>query len=776
MEEAAKAIKTLADQILPKQPYYLSRSHTSRYPIPAAENIIDEKIIRPLQYLTFVGGEADRGVLITRAYFTVREEPNSASNALMPTTLKIDPNKPRKKVSLKDYKNKKVEGDSTPKGEKGKETPNGLATIKEAEEFKKPTEPAPREMDNRRDAKKPIANAKTDATRRPSPSPERRKRAAEVDEGSKPIKRARVEDATVNGTAPRPLKNSSSQKPVKNVPLGKSEAKDARPSIAINGRPASSNSALRGASPKFTPQTNGYGKTNGSQAAHRRTVSNGEPMSKTVPKLLSPLHISEFSVDKTLDVLKGSATESRSSPKKRPVEASNSKAQPKNLRDESEPLPSTKKRKVVPALLSPTLPAIVMSELAKRKKSATPSKEVSQKSSQASDSSAIGKRPAKSMREDTIHVDSKREEPKQQVAAASKEEPMQPATIIKEERKSFVITIKYNKRRCGKTIERLLNLPAGVKRQIDGSRRDDGRPRESSGSVEPGTARKRPRTTGDGAEASKRPRTSEALRPSTPPRQAAAMSRIASNSSQAGTPGATNGLTPSAQFSADKRREPIPPEKLQRAQRLHSSHKFFMELGTKLKHERDAIMKNNKALQEREHQTAVAAGIQSLLMYMYAVKLQSDALDMERLPRRPQSWREVLPLFRVVRSDCSRNPQLLALLLRLQGICTSYMGRALWFLPNEADALLSTSKEEADIWRSADYARRKLGVYDGSSSPSDGGVVGKLIDRLGPWTTPEELIPITLEVMRNVIGINGPWKLNDELARLGRSISNGMTG
>ncbi|KAI1160069.1 hypothetical protein F5B18DRAFT_664119 [Nemania serpens] len=776
MEEAAQSIKTLADQILPKQPYYLSLSHTSRYPIPAEEKILDEKYIRPLQYLTFVSGEADRGVLNTRAYFDVREEPNSSTNAPMPTTLKIDPNKPRKKVSLKDYKNKKVEGDSPPKGEKGKDTPNGLSTIKETEEFKKPTEPAPREMDNRRDAKKPIANVKIDATRRPSPSPERRKRVAEVDEGPKPVKRIRLEDATVNGTAPRPVKNPSSQKPMRNVPLGKSEAKDGRPSIAINGRPASSNSALRGASPKFTPQTNGHGKANGSQATHRRTVSNGEAVFKAVPKLLSPLHISDLSVDKPSDILKGSTMEARSSPRKRPAEASNSKAPPKKLRDESEPLPSTKKRKVVvPPLLSPTLPAIVMSELAKRKKSATPSKEVNLKSGQASDSSAIVKKPAKSMREDTIHVDSKREEPKQQIAAATKEEPIQPVAIIKEERKSYVVVIKYNKRRCGKTIERLLNLPAGAKRQTDGSKREDGRPRESSGSVEPGTARKRPRTMADGGEASKRPRTSEALRPSTPPRQATAMSRIASNSSQAGTPGAANGLTPSAQFSTDKRREPIQPDKLQRAQRLHSGHKFFMDLGTKLKHERDAIMKN-KTIQEREHQTAVAAGIQSLLMYMHAVKLQSDALDLERLPRRPQSWREVLPLFRVVRSDCGRNSHLLALLLRLQGICTSYVGRALWFLPNEADALLSTSKEEADIWRSANYARKKLGVYDGSSNPSDGGVVGKLIDRLGPWTTPEEVIPITLEVMRNVIHINGPWKPNEELAKLGRSISNGMAG
>ncbi|KAJ8119600.1 hypothetical protein O1611_g10572 [Lasiodiplodia mahajangana] len=272
---------------------------------------------------------------------------------------------------------------------------------------------------------------------------------------------------------------------------------------------------------------------------------------------------------------------------------------------------------------------------------------------------------------------------------------------------------------------------------------------------------------------------SDSLRPSTPPKQSTAMSRIASNSSQVGTPGAANSLTPSAQLPSEKRREPIPAEKLQRAQRLHSHHKRYMDLGTKLKHERDAIMKNKAGVQEREHQIAVAAGIQSLLLYMHAVKLQSDALDLERLPRRPQSWREILPLFRVVRSDCNRSVPLTALLFRIQGICTNYMGRALWFLPNEpdvADKLVPILRDEAELWRSADYTRRKLGTYDGGSDPSDGGPAGKLIDRIGPWTTPEEAIPITLEVMRNVIHIDGPWKPMDELVKIGRSIANGTAG
>ncbi|TRX90516.1 hypothetical protein FHL15_008685 [Xylaria flabelliformis] len=754
MEPAATSIKSLAEHVLPKQPYYLSLSPTRRYRVHPDEKRLDEQDIRPLQYTTLVGGEADRGVLITRAYFSVREEPSASCNAPTPTTLKVDPNKPRKKVSLKDYKNKKVEGDSPQKiEEKEKEKPNGLSTIKEKEEPKKPAESVPKEMESRRDVKNVRANLKVEATRRRSPSPERRKRVAEVDEGSKPIKRAKVEDAVSNGTAPRPSKEVNSQKPMRSISSGKTEAKDTKISPAGNGRPASSNSAVRAGSPRYNSQVNGHGKTSSGQLLHKRAISNGEPVSRAVPRLLSPLYIADLSMDKSSDTIKESTSESRPSPKKKPMESSSLKPQPKRLREDREPSPSAKKRKVLPPLLSPTLPPIVMNELARiEKKSGTPSKEATLKNSQTSDSSVIVKKPAKSTREDTIHVDNKREEPAQ-----------------------YIVTMKYKKRHA-KTIERLLNLPSGGKKKAEGLKREDQPPRESSGSVEPGTARKRPRTTTETSEALKRPKIPDILRPSTPPKQSTAMTRITSNSSQVGTPGATNGLTPSTHLSADKRRELIPPEKLSRAQRLHALHKFYMQLGTKLKHQRDAAMKT-PGIQDREHQNAVAVGLQSILSYMHAVKFQSDAFDLDKIPRRLTSWKEVLELFRIARMDCSKNAQLFALLLRIQAICFNFAVRSLWTLPNGADAagvLLSYVKEEAETWRSADQARRKLGAYDGGPNSSDGGAVGKLIDRLGPWSTPEDAIPISLEVMRNVFYID--WKPNDDLVKVGRPVVNGATG
>ncbi|KAI0971017.1 hypothetical protein F4678DRAFT_110963 [Xylaria arbuscula] len=754
MEEAAKSISSLAEHILPKQPYYLSLSPTRKYQIPPDEKRLDEQDIRPLQYATFVGGEADRGVLLTRAYFTVREEPNS-SNAPTPATMKVDPNKPRKKVSLKDYRNKKVEGDSPPNLE-GREKPNGLSTIKERDEIKKQTGLAPKEMDSRRDAKKSLTNIKVEA-RLPSPSPERRKRVTESEEGSKPAKRVKVEDAAPNGVPSHLSRDITFHKPVRSVPPGKTEAKDIKSSPATNGRPASSNSALRASSPKHNLLVNGHGRPSG-PTTHKRAVSNGGPVPKTIPRLLSPLFIADLSVEGTV---KENTTESRPSPRKRPMEMGNSKPQLKKPRNDRESSPGAKKRRVLPLLLSPTLPAIVMEELSRlEKKQDTPSKESGLKNHQASESSVVARKPPKSTGEDTIHVDNKKEMTK------------------------YVVTLKYKKRQT-KTIERLLYLPPGGKKKTESLKRDDQAQRESSGSVEPGTARKRPRTTTDASEALKRPKTTDTLRPSTPPKQSTAMTRIASHSSQVDTPGATSSLTPSTHPPPERPRDPdrVRGVDRQRAQRLLQRHKTYMDVGRRLKYQHDDIMtikgdgtkKPRENVPDREFHIAAAAGIQSLLTYLYAVKLLSEAIDLEQKPSPFRHWHEMMPWFHVVRHNCNRHAQLLALVIRIQGIFVNHMSRYLWVSANEPDIgknLARLNKDELEIWRAADHARKKLGIYDGSPGTTDGGAVGKLVDRIGPWTTPEDLISVALETLRHVIHVDGLWKPVEELAH----IANGATG
>lgn len=244
------------------------------------------------------------------------------------------------------------------------------------------------------------------------------------------------------------------------------------------------------------------------------------------------------------------------------------------------------------------------------------------------------------------------------------------------------------------------------------------------------------------------------------------MTRAASSSSLAGTPGAANDLTPSTQPPFEARRIPVDYEQVKK---LQSKAKTFRELGTRLKHERDAIVRSDRSLTEHDHHTAMGAGTQSLLAYMLSFKLETDARDLEQKTRPPNTWKELAPLLRAIKSDCAKHGQISALLFRIQGICLVYLARALWSYPDRPEAardLLQNSKDQQETWRLAEKARRALGVFDGGSGSGDGGSVGKLIDRLGPWSSPEDAVPVVLDVLRRTMRVNGQWRPSEELARL----------
>ncbi|KAI2473367.1 hypothetical protein F4781DRAFT_189244 [Annulohypoxylon bovei var. microspora] len=747
MEEATKTIETLVKTVLPFKAHYLSLDTTRRYRPHTDDKRLEEQDIRPLQYTTFVS-DAERGILLTRAYFDVREEPANPTNATdTPTPKKSDSNKPKTKLSLKDYKNRKKSPD-------GEEPPKPPAQPTKANApSKKLPDPVTKEMDDHRDGRRGLpdtkASLKSEARRHRSPSPERKKRFAEVDQDSKPAKRSRFENATPNSTSSRPIKDHTPLKSERLISSEKKLLKDSKAISTTNGRSALANTGHKGISPKPGAHINGTQKLSKSRdTADKRVENNSNSKAHYVPPLLSPIDMSDYIDDDPKD-----PKTTRPIPKKKPMDSNSLKPPPKKNREDRDPSPSPKKRKI-PPLLSPTLPPIVLEELAKTNK-LTPSKDLkdsSQRSSQHSDSPNGQKKATKpSKREETIHVDSN-----------------------KGQRESLMVTLKYKKRNA-KTVERLLALPPSGKKKSDQLKKDERIARDRSDSLEPGTARKRPIPAMDTSEAMKRPKTSENIRPTTPPRQSSAMTRVASNSSQAGTPGVTNGLTPAAQ-PPERRRPPVDPEKIQR---LQSKSGGLIQLAIKLKHERDAVLKRqSEGVSERDRQVAIAAGIQCLVSFLFGFKLQSDAADLERKPGSIRSLRELLPLFRVTRSDCARHNALTALILRLQGICLVHIGRVMWSYPHDqesANLLLGNSKEQQDIWRQADIARKAMGVYDGSSKSDDGGSIGKLIDRIGPWTTPEEAIPITLDVLRRVMQSNSSWKPVDTLAKIGHSVSNGNT-
>ncbi|KAK7755661.1 hypothetical protein SLS62_002272 [Diatrype stigma] len=774
MEEAAKSIESLTKHILPVKPHCLSISATRRYRVHPDDKRLEEQDHRPLQYSTFVS-DADRGVTLTRAYFDIREEPvnphNATSNAPTPRS---DPTKPITKLSLKDYKNraKAPDGESTPKSRAPPSNPVAPKTKPPPPHSKHAPGAIAKDMESLAEAKKGTPNSKTETNRRHSPSPETKKRAPTREEDTRPAKRIKGEDARPNAPSARLQKGDPRDprdprdppnKLERKISHEKKPSKDLKslPAVTTNGRSALGSMGNRSASPKSIARVNGSQKSITSNGTPKKTESNSHSQTSSVPPLLSPLRIAG------LDPKSEDLETIRASPKKK-TEESNSTKPAKKSRDDREPSPSPKKRKVplkIPPLLSPTLPAIVMEELAKIKKTPS-SKEPSQKSLQAAGSPQppAQKTVKSSKREETIHVESKKELENKKEVVFKKEEP-----------ESFIVTLKY-KKRIAKTVERLLVLPPGGKRKADGLKREERSARERSDSIEPGAARKRPRTGTEihPTEAAKRPRTSEVPQPSTPlPKQASAMARVASSSSLAGTPGAANDLTPSTQQAPEAKRVPVD---LEQVRKLQLKVQSFRELGTRLKHERDRIMRNAGPIPDEKHHTAMGAGTQSLLAYMLSFKLEADCRDLEQKARFPKPWKDMIPLIRAIKSDCRSNGQMTALLVRIQGICLVYLARALWSYPNQPEAakdLLQNSKDQQETWRLAEKTRRGLGVYDGSSNANDGGPVGKLMDRLGPWSSPEEAIPVAIEILRKTIRVSSQWKPADELVECGHTLTNG---
>ncbi|CCF32168.1 hypothetical protein CH063_04607 [Colletotrichum higginsianum] len=113
MEAAAKKVQLLAQRILPDRPHHLSVSPDQRFRVPPDHSKLFEEFKYPrLQYMTLLS-DADRGMLLTRPYYDMREEPPNLTAAKDPNA-KME-KKSVTKLSLSDYKNKqKKVSDSLP--------------------------------------------------------------------------------------------------------------------------------------------------------------------------------------------------------------------------------------------------------------------------------------------------------------------------------------------------------------------------------------------------------------------------------------------------------------------------------------------------------------------------------------------------------------------------------------------------------------------------------------------------------------------------------------
>jgi len=106
MDVAVQKVQKLSKHI-PEQPHQLASAIDKRYRIhPDKVKRLEEDVHPGLQYMTFVS-DPERGVLMTRSYDDMRDEPPTPNAKHRPPTTpgQVD-KKPATKMSLSDYKNK----------------------------------------------------------------------------------------------------------------------------------------------------------------------------------------------------------------------------------------------------------------------------------------------------------------------------------------------------------------------------------------------------------------------------------------------------------------------------------------------------------------------------------------------------------------------------------------------------------------------------------------------------------------------------------------------
>lgn len=759
---AAQRVDSLAQRMFPERPHHLSVSPTRRYPVPP--DFFHQ--YSQLEYMTFLS-DTDRGILLTRPYYDIRED---QSDSLAPNSTSAIPRSETKKtmnkMSFKDYQQsraKKVASpipETNPGGSRGDARQGGAdgakhikASLKASEGRSKLEDVAPSKESANQDAvtrrygEFPRIGSDGTALRcrqraqygtehsltifgRPripskngrSPSPASTRRSPEPFESDRPQKRQRVDSTSSRPETSRTPKPESSQTkrlaPVAEV-ADRSSQKDVKSASKLlpNGR--STSTSRREPSPQRQP-VNGLKEKIGSAGTVRAGKS--EASSKQiVPPLLSPLRLS---ID---DEQESRGRQSTSS--KRPPDVSS--------QSKTTSTPIKQRKWSLPPLLSPTLPPAVEEELAR----------------------TSNQRPANapSSARKTVKLDNEE-------------------VVQEEEDDEMIVVLKYKKRNSMR-VSRLLALePASKKEALK-------KERSISAEVKSPPAKKRPRAAEPIVEhvASKRPRSSldtilvsKAPAPSTPLKQATAMSRAASSNSQAHTPGGTNGLTPGAGDRPPTSHEGDPAKGVSMSS-LRRRQSEWTSLGTQLKHKRDGVIRSQgssqngatsdalNSLSNGNRKQVALLSLEMVLSYMVAFDAMNQARSLDRKAGDFTIWESLLPHLIELKNFTSPYRALDALRMQLHALVS--------------DALLSVYWQHEQVWASGGgktkamrNCHRDVTLYWSKAHDTLANLHDATLRAdLGPWSRPQAAAAAALRVLRRFAEKDGiSWR-----AELSLGMANG---
>ncbi|KAM0486093.1 hypothetical protein ACHAPX_000795 [Trichoderma viride] len=687
MEAARNTIEVLGQRILPGQPHHLAFHPEWRYRPSHGDSSSFEEWHHPrLQYLTLLS-EADRGVLLTKSDYDMREEP---VKPLPREVNALAKGGEKKKLSLSDYKNKKTGATSStsppePSIAKKKESERagdlsasaGAASdhkpsseSKSASEARKADRPRPRESDSLVDAKQrqgrePAADMRLPPkppTKHPlpprPPSPNSKKRAADPDDDLRPQKRSKADAGKhIDDRAPhsrdeaqRRKDRVSSSTPYKDLPSHKDDRLTNSSSLP-NGRAILKGAVSSGRNNNTSPASRPRGDSmNGIRptgaGSNRNTPTKLDTSKSSVPPLLSPLHLTFED--------RNSENKSQARQEKRRAREDSRERDKSPIRHKKSDSTSEIKRQRSPArippLLSPTLPPVVEAALQLRKLEIKPLKSKDDKEKEL---------PSKKKKPATdYHSDD--DEPLSQ-------KPQKP-------QKSLIVMIKVPKK-LRKDVKRILALSSSTAARKELQAQSQERSAAPEEFIQPPPARKRPVAPTEAAalsetNAQKKPKaadipsSSRLPAPTTPSKRGAtSMSRVSSSNSLAQTPGDAVNATPSASTSSDRRvnGHDVHRSESAEARAMREKEAKFNTLGRRLKHEADTAMRGgrrspgvNGHTREPDLGKGYVISVESLLAFMAGFQAQNIYRGLCNKRSDPTGWGSLFPLLEFIQGQMKR--------------------------------------------------------------------------------------------------------------------------
>jgi hypothetical protein len=175
-------------------------------------------------------------------------------------------------------------------------------------------------------------------------------------------------------------------------------------------------------------------------------------------------------------------------------------------------------------------------------------------------------------------------------------------------------------------------------------------------------------------------------------------------------------------------------------QELREKHRKYVQLGTTLKHERDAILRTKESrppqISESDEKTGVLLGLECVMAFMVAFRGQTEWRHLEKKGVDAGAWHSTLRLLQDMRHLLKKNRALWAIYHQLQALCMEEVVQCYWYMDATANGqnLLKAERERHSMWQQAHETRQGVEARDMRAT-------------VGPWDAVDSAVTEVLRVL-----------------------------